>query len=97
MKITFAQFWNNVAALIVTLVVIGFLSLAGKALISEHQIQRYYLESRARVQGADHELVIVSDREWAPDGEIILDRSVTYDQSILLVEKMNIKLAKKKK
>jgi len=86
------KFWENMFVGLLFLTFATAVGLGIKSLTSEHQIQRYYLESYSLPNNGGHELRIISDREWWVDGEIVLDRNVTYNEAILLVEEMNQKL-----
>lgn len=86
------KIWNHIWMLLAFSTALGAITLLGISLASHHQIQRYYLESYPFPNSGGNELRIISDREWCIDGEIVLDRNITYEVAIDLVEKLNQKL-----
>ena len=64
-----------------TLVSIGIYSLT-----QDHSVGCYYLD-----QG-EHQLFIKGDIDWGIDSNIPLDRSITYDEAINIVSRMNSEL-----
>lgn len=53
------------------------------AIFSTKEIKGYYLSD---FEGG---LQIMCDIEWIPDNSIRIDRSITYDEAINMVEKLN--------
>lgn len=66
------------------------LSLIAISLTQDHSIKNYYLNEN------ENKLQIGMDINWSPDSHIDLDRTVTYDEAVLLVEKLNNNLNKNK-
>lgn len=58
------------------------------AILSDHSVKNYYLSN------INNELTISKDINWQPDETIELDRSITYDQAIELINKLNESLKK---
>ena len=71
------------------LAAIGILSLAAFsvfffiAIFSTKEIKGYYLDD------TDGSLNISIDINWMPDKSISLDRAITYDEAIEMVERLN--------
>ena len=63
---------------VVILVVFIFMSM-----FNSHKINKYYLEINEGIP------CIYLDVEWSIDGMMELDRDITYDQAIELVNKLN--------
>jgi len=77
--------WNDTITFLAILLGVVVITLSLTALCSDHSIKRYYLSG-----GDNGRLAICKDIDWYPDGgSIALDRSVTYDQAIELVKKLN--------
>jgi len=50
---------------------------------ANHYVRGYYLDD------FNGKLSIRLDIEWQEDGSILLDRSITYDEAISMVERLN--------
>lgn len=91
MKTTFANlldnlfynFWDKMLSLIGVLSVAAFSVFFFIAIFSDKPIRGYHL------RGNDGNLKIIIDINWIPDEEIHLDRSITYDEAIEMVQKLN--------
>jgi len=69
----------------ITLVIIIFM-----AITADHAVSKYYLRSYT----GSNQLVINGYIDWGEDEKIILDRSVTLEEAIELVDKLNKSLPK---
>jgi hypothetical protein len=78
--IDFEKIWN----IILIVIVLFLVTLFGVAVTADHQVRFYYLSS-----GSDNNFVIRGDANWDEDFKVPLDRSVTIDQAIILVNEMN--------
>jgi len=75
------QLWESLGFLsVATLIVFIFMSM-----FSDHKMNGYYFEAD------DTRLSIYLDVDWAIDGVIYLERDVTNEQAIELVNKLNEK------
>lgn len=86
MKKFFENFWDNVFNLIVagsliTLIVFIFMSW-----FADHKIRSYYLS-----QEGDR-IKIYKDIDWQCDEVIILDKTVTYQEALDMMDRLNATL-----
>ena len=73
------QLWESLGFLAAT----TFLVFIFMSFFSDHKINRYYYESDS------NQLSLYLDTDWQIDGVIYLQRDVTNDQAIELVNKLN--------
>lgn len=82
----FKNFWENSLKLIgvsalITLIVLTFMSL-----FADHKIRSYYLS-----QSYDR-IIIYKDIDWQGDESITLDKNVTYQEALDMMDRLNATL-----
>jgi hypothetical protein len=82
------RFWENFWQGLLAIVAIGFIVLFAKLFTADHTIRYYYLSNY------EGQLKIMKDIDWQDDGPIELDRSITMDSAIVLVNKLNAGIKK---
>ena len=82
------EYFKEIIGMMICIPLIVLIFIAS---FSKHEINGYYLSGKPDA----NELNIRVDVNWSPDNKIILDRSVTYDEAVDLVKKMNDNLKRK--
>lgn len=83
MKIDYDEMWTNIWKAILVSIVISLSVLFGKFITADHQIRGYYINNY------DNQLKIKADIDWQDDPSIKLDRCISVDSAITLVERLN--------
>jgi hypothetical protein len=83
MKNFMYDFWNNLWKLIGTISGIVLIILIFISLSSDHKVRSYYLH-----QGSTG-IMIYKDQDWQIDESINLDRTVSYDEALNILERLN--------
>ena len=78
---------DNTTYLFIVLFLSLLLGLFIKQITADHSIKSYYLSGNM-----DGSLKIMGEVNWAEDDKIILDRSVTYEEAIKMVNDLNATL-----
>ena len=82
--------WEDAWQSLVMMIVICLAILIGLFVFADRKIRSYYLTSTSGV------LKIVPDIDWTEDSSygVYLDRNITYDDALILLNKMNAGLNK---
>lgn len=81
--------WDDVWQSIAVFAVIGAAVIIGMVIFADKQIRYYYLDNTSEGM-----LRIVPDIDWCDDSShsIKLDRNITYDEALNMVNRMNKEL-----
>ena len=76
--------WEDTGFTILSIAVLLFISTIWTLVTADHKVRFYYLS------GTYSETVfrIKGDIDWAEDNTILLDRTVTFDEALQMVEKL---------
>ena len=66
------------------------LGITVKALTADHKVRYYYLTTYVTTGASTPR--IIADIDWQADESIYLDRSITYQQAIQMVDSLNATL-----
>ena len=82
--------WEDTWQMLLYAVVTFFIGLLLFAITQDHKVRYYYLDG---AEGSN-EVQIKGDINWAQDVNIKIDRTITYEQAINLVDSLNHTLVK---
>lgn len=77
------DFWGNALKAIGVLTLITFITFVFIAMFDKHEVRGYYLEQY------DGKLTIYRDINWQADESIALDRAITYEEALTMLERLN--------
>jgi len=78
------DFWNNLWKTISSIAGVVLIVLVFISLTADHKVRSYYLH-----QGTASNITIYKDIDWQMDESIVLDRTITYDEALAILERLN--------
>ena len=86
------DFWSAFINFVIALSIITFTVITVKAFTADHKIRGYYLNSTSNTSGPSPRIIV--DIDWQGDESIYLDKDVTFQQAIQMVDSLNATLKK---
>lgn len=85
-EVFFEKFWDNLLKLVGSGFLVTFIVFISMSMFADHKIRSYYL-----AQDGDR-ITIYKDIDWQGDETIRLDKIVTYQEALDMLDRLNATL-----